>query len=224
MKWLWGVLLVLLAVGVVAAGDWIPVESEIFFMAEISEGVEVGDYQIEVTNEEDVALKVSLGLNFESVPVVLGVEGHEIVTEFEGEEGAQYFIYFDLEPGAVEKLNVRYKRANIPFENFWEKEYSYNSPVTLLFDGEEGQVYYEVANYFGELIVDEIDNVECRNCLLEGGEISVSGSKDFSVQWSIQKVPVSPVIVYSIFAGFLLAFLIWEIQKWMIGGQGTAPE
>lgn len=213
--------------------EWVPVESEISFQAEISEGIEAGVYEVFVRNDVGVALDVSMGLNFESVPSELAVDGYgageggpedrgwkayEIEAEYEDVDGAQYFVHFGLEPGEEASLSISYTRENPGTENIWEKEYSYNSPVTLIFDGGNGVVYYEEASYSGELVLDEVDLVKCRDCSEVDGVVAVKNSRDFSVDWSVQKVPVRPGVLYFVFGGFLVAFILWELHKFMLGG------
>lgn len=220
MKWLWFLLLVGLVAGV--SVEWMPVETQISFEAGVSGGVESGEYSIVVSNEYDVAMNASLGLNFESIPSELEVAGFDAVAEYEGAEGAQYFVYFGLGAGESREIGMRYVREVKASENFWEKEYAYNSPVKFIFDAGDGNTYYEKASYSGELSLDEVDLVRCRDCLHEGNVVSVEGGQDFSLNWVIQKFPVRPEIAYSIFTGFIIAFLFWEITKWAVGGEHKA--
>lgn len=230
MKWVWILLVGLLACPV--AAEWVPVKTEIAFEAGLSEMVEAGSYEIFVENTEDVMLMVSVGINFESIPTELdvrevedsGIIGAEfdVETEYVGDEGSQYFAYFNLTPGESRAVEVNYVRPNYPVEDFWAREYTYNSPIKLIFNAGDSEIYYEEASYTGTLAVDDIGAVTCRRCLQEGSSISVKGSMDFSVQWSVQKFPIRQEIVYSAFIGFLFAFVIVEVYKWLLGGHRDA--
>ncbi len=206
----------------VSCQDWIPVDTEIDFEARVEAGIESGEYEVVVRNDLGVSLDVSLGLNFESIPTELVVEGYEVEKEYEDVEGSQYFVYFELEPGESESVGIRYSRPNRPSENFWEREYSYNSPVKFVFGAEDGRTYYERASYTGELVLDEVDLVKCRDCEQDGSRIFVEEGRDFSVDWSVQKVPVRPAVVYFVFGRVSVRLRALGAQQVFLGaGRGS---